>query len=114
MKAMASPGDEAATPTASVPSGRGLESWNRLTGSGTDRQDDPGRRRGGHEVVPAVRVARQAPALVQPPVTGREEHVVHARRGVAGQLQHRLAPLVAELPADRRSGRPRDVPVSLS
>ena len=32
---MASPGDEAATPTASVPSGRGPESWDKLTGSGT-------------------------------------------------------------------------------
>jgi hypothetical protein len=47
-------------------------------------------------------MARQAPGLIQPPVAGREEHVVHARRGVAGQLQDRLAPLVAKHPADGR------------
>jgi hypothetical protein len=69
---------------------------------GNDRQDNAGRRRGGQEVVPAVRVACQVPALVQSPVARREEHVVNARRGVVGQFQYRRAPLVAELPADGR------------
>ena len=102
MKAIASPGDEAATPTASVPSGRGPESWNRFTGSGTTGRTMPADAAAARKLSRQFGVACQAPTLVQPPVARRDEHVVDARRGVVGQFQDRRAPLVAELPADGR------------
>lgn len=99
---MASPGPDAATPILSLPSGCGPEFWNKLTGIRDDSQRDPGRRHRGQEVIPAVNMARQPAAFIQPPIAGREEHVVHARRGIGCQLEDRLAILITELLADGR------------